>query len=382
MPIAQAIRPIRHDLEITPVKVSLMTMKPRYETDPNGAVWQLLPHEAMNGTIEDMIRARVPFRGKDGTVREVGMRQRVPQGMGTGHWDFLTLSPYIHLLIGNLEYHEDCRIEVPSDLMAKVRILLAGGLRQDEAGIRLEGAGAFVESYPGSEASSYVVRGGEVSRLVILNCSKQFFVDELGLDAADLPFPLSHLFEDTVQTPEGRVTPLGPDVLRAANDIMRASTRFAPPLLAPYLTAKAREIACAMIGDLMAAREAPAVQIRSTVRDVGRINEARDIILDRYQRPPAIAALAREVGVNQTKLKALFKATFGLTIHDLVQKCRMERAVDLLASSDLTVAEIAYAVGYDYPASFTNAFRKFYGHAPKQARNAGAGTERTLDADG
>lgn len=345
-------------------------MKFEIETDARGGKWILAPHERMMGSLADMLDLTLGKGNRSllaGTF--VGIRHRVPPGIGSGQWDVLRLSPHLYLLLGDLEYHHDQEIMVPSDYMAKVRILLSGGLRQVSGDVRLEGAGAFVESYPGSQASSYVLRGGELTRMMILNCEREFFSHELGLSPDELPFPLSYLFEQA-ERPEGSVAPLGPDVLRAANDVMRAGSRFEPRLLIPYLAAKGREIACAMIADLAAARENPWLQVRSSVRDVSRINEARDILLDEFQRPPSIPKLARRVGVNQTKLKALFKATFGLTIHEFTQRCRMERAVDLLASTDLSVAEIAYAVGYDYPASFTHAFRKFHGHAPRQARRA------------
>lgn len=346
------------------------------ETDANGTRWLLVDHGRLDGSVADLLD------GLDTTGGIIGLRLRVPPGMGAGQWDFMPLSPHLFLLIGNVEYHQDHEIKVPSDYMAKVRIVMSGALSNVAGTVRIEGAGAFVESYPGPKASSYELRGGELARLVILNCSREFFSEELGLDPGSLPFPLSHLFDDGADMPEGTIAPLGPDVLRAANDVLRAASRFGPDLLPPYLVAKGREIACGMIADLAASRDEPRAPIKSSVRDVIRINEARDIILDQFQRPPPIPRLARQVGLNQTKLKALFKATFGLTIHDFTQKCRMERAVDLLATTDLTVAEIAYAVGYDYPASFTHAFRKFYGHAPKQARIASGPQELRTTPEG
>lgn len=346
-------------------------MRTKTETDANGSKWLLVPHESLNGSVADLMERVIGMGGElakgDGTV---GLRLRVPSGMGSGQWDFMQLSPHLFLLIATVEYHRDFEIMVPSDYMAKVRIMLSGALSNVAGSVRIEGAGAFVESYPGSKPSSYHIRGGEPARLVILNCDREFFSDELGLDPALLPFPLSHLFDASAESPEGSMAPLGPDVLRAANDVMRASSRFNPSLLVPYLAAKGREIACGMIADLAASGLEPRLAVKSSVRDVGRINEARDIILDEFQRPPSIPKLARMVGLNQTKLKALFKATFSVTIHEFTQKCRMERAVDLLGTTDLSVAEIAFAVGYDYPASFTHAFRKFFGHAPKQARSA------------
>jgi AraC-like DNA-binding protein len=48
----------------------------------------------------------------------------------------------------------------------------------------------------------------------------------------------------------------------------------------------------------------------------------------------------------------------------------MERASELLLRGGMAIAEIARLVGYDYPANFTCAFRRYYGFLPKQMRRA------------
>jgi AraC family transcriptional regulator, transcriptional activator of the genes for pyochelin and ferripyochelin receptors len=344
-------------------------MTQNYETDLDGGVWQTLPHTLLHGSIGDLLGFMQPVEGI------LGIRYRVPAGEGSGHWELVQLSAHLFILTCLAEYREDLRLEVPGENMVKVRILLSGHLESVEKRITLEGTGAFVEAYPSLLASAYTLRSGEPIRLVVLNCSPGFFTEELGLSEDELPFPLSHLFQAATLKPEGSVAPLAPDVLRAANDIMRSAGRFEPKLRKAYLSAKCREIACAMILALRAGQSASPKKVQASVRDVSRIEEARDILLDQFQHPPAIPKLARQVGINQTKLKSLFKAMFGLTIHDFTQKCRMERAVDLLDSTDLSVAEIAYAVGYDFPASFTHAFRKYYGHVPRQVRRAATQTK-------
>lgn len=329
--------------------------------------YAILPHDTLDGSLADMVRIAEKGMGQDGTY---AAQVQLPRGEGIGHWNIFKVSPHLFVMIASVEYHEDKRVIVPSDHMVKVRVLLSGGLRSIDGKVNLEGTGAFVEAYPGAEGSSYTLRGGTLTRLVILNCDGAFFEDELGLSALQLPFPISYLFDKKAQDPLGSAVALGPDVLRAANDVMRADTRFSRPLLFPYLAAKGREIACAMISDLEAHRTRSQSHIRSTPRDVNRVNEARDILMDQFQRPPTIPQLARLVGVNQTKLKSLFKAIFGYTIHEFTQKCRMDRAADLITMSDIGVAEVAYAVGYDHPASFTHAFKAYFGHAPSQIRRA------------
>ncbi|MGH6633270.1 MAG: helix-turn-helix domain-containing protein, partial [Sphingopyxis sp.] len=74
--------------------------------------------------------------------------------------------------------------------------------------------------------------------------------------------------------------------------------------------------------------------------------------------------LARMVGVNQTKLKAGFREVFGVTIYDFIIQQRMRHASQLLLTSEYSVSEVAYQTGYEYPANFTCAFKKYFGALP------------------
>lgn len=49
---------------------------------------------------------------------------------------------------------------------------------------------------------------------------------------------------------------------------------------------------------------------------------------------------------------------------DLLKSYRMKKAKDLLSTSDLTISEIAYKVGFSLPNSFSRAFKKEYGVTP------------------
>lgn len=340
---------------------------PEVERDLDGKCWALAPHELMNAELDDfsaLLNAAIKTHNDCS-----GIRVRLPPGIGSGFWESVEIGSDLLVMTCAAEYHNDIELNVPGDRLVKIRILLCGTLVAANRDATLDGAGAHVEVFPGEVASSYVLRGGGPIKLVVIHCAPRFFTDSLGLKPAELPALLRMIFENMSGHPQSIVAPLGPDVLRAATDIMHSARRFTEPLYHGFLHAKALEIVCSMVAALTSDTAADADH-GWTLRDVGRAEEARDILIDRFRRPPQIPQLAREVGVNQTKLKALFKALFGMTIHEFTQKCRMERAAELLTASDLSISEIAYAVGYDYPASFTHAFRQFYGHAPRDLRRA------------
>jgi AraC family transcriptional regulator len=63
-----------------------------------------------------------------------------------------------------------------------------------------------------------------------------------------------------------------------------------------------------------------------------------------------------------------FKRSMGLGLHDYVVRRRVERAKQLLLYSDLSLAQIAGAVGFDSQSSFTARFRREVGLSPGRFR--------------
>ncbi|HEY0104830.1 MAG TPA: AraC family transcriptional regulator [Rhizomicrobium sp.] len=340
-----------------------------YERDTDGSLWRLLPAARIDASLADLSDALIrPVTFGDGRQQPVtGVRMRISPEEGRGVIDLFRVSPHLFVMKIEAIYDEDREILVPGDRMIKLRFLLAGRLKAVGSDLAIDGAGAYLEAYPGEVASSYILSGKRATRLLVLHCAPSFFTESIAIPVAELPPPLNHVFAQASGAPRSAIAPLGPDLLRAANDMFRSNTYPTPRLRNAYLDAKSREIACSVVGGLAAPRESfPAL----SVRDVNRLYEARDILADQFRTPPKIAGLARQVGLNQTKLKAAFKTVFDITISDFIVKTRMERGSELLASTRLSISEIAYATGYAYPANFAHAFKRFYGHAPRQSRRA------------
>lgn len=79
---------------------------------------------------------------------------------------------------------------------------------------------------------------------------------------------------------------------------------------------------------------------------------------------PTIDALARELSVGRSQLCAAFKHVMGTGIGAYARGRRMELACELLATTELPVAEIARRVGYERAGSFTEAFEAARGATP------------------
>lgn len=94
-------------------------------------------------------------------------------------------------------------------------------------------------------------------------------------------------------------------------------------------------------------------------------HEARKILNQSLVDMPKVADLARQLGTNETKLRRSFKLTFGLSILDYVQQIRLEAAKVMVQEKRFSIAEIAYRVGYSNASNFSNAYKRYFGHAPK-----------------
>jgi AraC family transcriptional regulator, transcriptional activator of the genes for pyochelin and ferripyochelin receptors len=99
--------------------------------------------------------------------------------------------------------------------------------------------------------------------------------------------------------------------------------------------------------------------------DVDRIYLARDIITEQSDNPPSLMQLARQVGLNDFKLKLGFRQIFGTTVFGYVHRHRMEMARQLLSDRRMNVKEVAQTVGYANQSRFAVAFRKQFGINPK-----------------
>lgn len=93
----------------------------------------------------------------------------------------------------------------------------------------------------------------------------------------------------------------------------------------------------------------------------------------------SVPELARAAALSERTLRRRFVAELHLTPEQYIQRARLLRAAQVLASEPRTaVTEIAVAVGYTNQSAFSAAFRKMFGMSPVQARRAGAGDAEAM----
>jgi AraC-like DNA-binding protein len=105
------------------------------------------------------------------------------------------------------------------------------------------------------------------------------------------------------------------------------------------------------------------------LRDAKKIETARDLLLENLNKTWTIKALARQVGLNEKRLKEGFREKFGLPIYTFLQKSRLYAAREFLVSLDRKVIDIAMAVGYSNPSRFSELFSREFGMTPSVFRS-------------
>lgn len=180
-------------------------------------------------------------------------------------------------------------------------------------------------------------------------------------DEAGLPTPLRRILDGSQQTLFFDFRRITPAVRVVLSQLLACPYRGATQRL--YLESKALELIALFLDQARDEAQSATAPLRAT--DVERIHAARDILLANIEEPPGLLALARQVGLNDCKLKRGFRQVFGTTAFGYLHAQRMERARQLLGENELNVAEVACAVGYTNPSHFSAAFRKKFGVSPR-----------------
>lgn len=109
-------------------------------------------------------------------------------------------------------------------------------------------------------------------------------------------------------------------------------------------------------------------QVDSTDLHEQMIYNIKEYINLHLNRRITLSQLAGIFFISESKLKQDFKKYAKRTVLEYQQEQRMQRALQLLQTSDSKISNIALAIGYSNVSSFTREFRKHYACTPKEVR--------------
>lgn len=105
-----------------------------------------------------------------------------------------------------------------------------------------------------------------------------------------------------------------------------------------------------------------------TRSQIAIVKEAEALILQDLSRRFTAKELADRFGISESSLKLYMKGILGDSYLNYFRRKRMERAAELLESTNQKVLEIANAVGYENQGKFAKAFAECYGIPPLEFR--------------
>ena len=91
------------------------------------------------------------------------------------------------------------------------------------------------------------------------------------------------------------------------------------------------------------------------------VREAENIIMHDLSRRITAKEMADRFGISESSFKLYVKGILGDTYLSYFRRKRMEKAAELLESTNMKVIDIANAVGYENQGKFARAFAECYG---------------------
>ncbi len=104
------------------------------------------------------------------------------------------------------------------------------------------------------------------------------------------------------------------------------------------------------------------LQLRQPVKtDIHRVVE------ENYTSPISLDELAYLSGRSLSSFKREFQDIYGEPPARWIREKRLAKAHEMLRSSNLSVADVAYSLGFENPTHFSRIFKQQYGYAPSQS---------------
>jgi AraC-like DNA-binding protein len=165
-------------------------------------------------------------------------------------------------------------------------------------------------------------------------------------------------------------------LVRAWHRLIRA-VDGPPDRSLPEIPLRFAEVAClwptAATGTT-AATDVAAVERMARADDM--VDHAMAYIEQNLHRLVSLEEVAGAVGLSARQFARRFRAASGTSPGEFADLRRIDRARDLLSRSDLSVKEIARALGFSSTASFSHWFRRRAGTPASAYRNVSSGREK------
>ncbi len=154
--------------------------------------------------------------------------------------------------------------------------------------------------------------------------------------------------------------------------------------LAQATVAGASDVGVDEVGFLLAGRLAETLTSPRHSPEVGRAADRRRAVeaalflAESSDREIDLETAAREAGSSPFHFLRQFSAVLGVTPHQYLIRCRLQRAARLLAEEDRPITDVALDVGFGDLSNFVRTFHRAAGVSPRGFRRAARGDRKIL----
>lgn len=291
------------------------------------------------------------------------IRQTVPERLGQGYVQSMQWAG-IDLTLFKYRFHEDVHVlhreEDESTYAGEIGFHLSGN-----RGGKCTGEN-FIEwgRYDNPDPWVNVTYANEPVLKVDIHLKASSYLSQImAAILPDLPAAIRQYVEDRSNTWLSEINTITPAMRSPLEQIFNCP--FQGKTKQIYLEGKCLELIALKLEQLKETGKRPGPICSLNPDDVDRIHHAKSILTARLDNPPSLIELARQVSLNDYKLKIGFRQVFGTTVFGYLHQHRMETARRLLGEQRLNVKEVAQSIGYANQSRFAVAFRKQFGMNPK-----------------
>ena len=102
-----------------------------------------------------------------------------------------------------------------------------------------------------------------------------------------------------------------------------------------------------------------------TKKELQTIQSLGEAIKKEVDAPYTIDMLTAETGIPAAKLQIGFKHIYERTVTDYIKNVRLDVAEELIRTSELTISEVVYTIGFSSRSYFSKIFKERFGCSPK-----------------
>lgn len=334
---------------------SLAALPTRYICNEIESYLQPLPHKMV-----------VPQNQGDPYTPGQGTRLRLSKSEGSGYCDYLSLSKDLKVNICNRVSMTDISANFISEGYVKFHYRLSGTsevIFENGQKISMEGPICGVLAQPPGAPKGEICFRHSCEKWMTVLCSPEYIEHQLHIREEQLPKQLRLFVTNNSLGLFQANLSLDRAMQVALTDLL--NTQLTGDYRALYTEGKVLELLALTLHKLCDGNNEQLSYRASSSRELNRVSNAIDMVHADFTKTPLLSEVASQLGTNSSRLNALFKQQLGLTYGQYVVDQRMRRAHDLLRGGDMTITEIAFEVGYQWPANFSNAFKRYFGVSPK-----------------